>query len=275
MGAYRRFVAIGDSFTEGLDDLLPTGEHRGWADRLAGALAVAARPAGGLLYANLAVRGEKAAEIRTTQVQSAVRMKPDLVTAVVGLNDFVRPGFEPRRFAVAVDETLADLAESGATVVTATHPDVARVLPLARALRAKAQAINDIIRERAAARGALLLDWWEDPQTVTRPLWSDDRLHPNADGHQLLATGAARALGVGPSPAPGLGGQLEPLPPIGRSELVWLGRVGAPWMWERMMRRMQGRAHMGRMAKRPFLLPVEGEVPTEERWELGLARVSV
>ena len=37
--AYRRFVALGDSTTEGLMDLYPDGTFRGWADRLAARLA--------------------------------------------------------------------------------------------------------------------------------------------------------------------------------------------------------------------------------------------
>lgn len=262
---YRRFVAIGDSFTEGLDDLLPTGVYRGWADRLAGRLA-AAQP--GLGYANLAVRGQKAAQIRSDQVETALRLKPDLVTAVVGLNDFVRPGFDPQRFRVAVDETLATLADSGATVVTATHPDVGRLLPIARPLRAKAQAINEVIRERAQARGALLLDWWEDPLTVDRGRWSPDRLHPNAAGHELLASGAAFLLGIEPAPVHG-DGHTPPPPPVTPADAVWLFRTGAPWMLERLLRRVLGRAHLDRVAKRPFLLPVDGEVPGEERWELA------
>ncbi|MEV0475705.1 hypothetical protein AB0I50_38390, partial [Streptomyces prunicolor] len=32
-------VAIGDSFTEGMSDLLPDGTYRGWADLLAGRMA--------------------------------------------------------------------------------------------------------------------------------------------------------------------------------------------------------------------------------------------
>jgi lysophospholipase L1-like esterase len=261
---YRRFVAIGDSFTEGLDDLLPTGAYRGWADRLAARLA-AAQP--GLGYANLAVRGQKAAQIRTHQVETALRLKPDLVTAVIGLNDFVRPGFEPRCFRTAVDETFAALTDSGATVVTATHPDVARLLPLARPLRAKAQAINEVIRDRAQARGALLLDWWEDPLTVDRGRWSPDRLHPNAAGHELLASSAAGLLGIEPS----RGGEPPPaaVPSPTVADLVWLLRTGAPWMLERLLRRALGRAHLDRVAKRPFLLPVDGDVPWEERWELA------
>lgn len=32
---WSRFVAVGDSFTEGLEDPGTDGRHRGWADRLA------------------------------------------------------------------------------------------------------------------------------------------------------------------------------------------------------------------------------------------------
>ena len=50
------FVAIGDSFTEGLHDPDPGGGFRGWADRVAGALS-ARQP--GFRYANLAIRGKR------------------------------------------------------------------------------------------------------------------------------------------------------------------------------------------------------------------------
>ena len=32
---YSSFVALGDSFTEGMSDLMPDGSYRGWADLLA------------------------------------------------------------------------------------------------------------------------------------------------------------------------------------------------------------------------------------------------
>src|SRR5690606_35763179 len=52
---YRNFVAVGDSFTEGLSDPGANGAYRGWADRVAERLA-ALEP--GFRYANLAVRGK-------------------------------------------------------------------------------------------------------------------------------------------------------------------------------------------------------------------------
>src|SRR4029079_13035076 len=41
---YASFVAVGDSFTEGLDDLQPDGTYRGWADLVAAPLGVTGPP---------------------------------------------------------------------------------------------------------------------------------------------------------------------------------------------------------------------------------------
>ena len=62
----RSYVALGDSFTEGLDDLTAAeGGYRGWADRFAERLADL-QP--GLRYANLAVRGKVLREVADEQV---------------------------------------------------------------------------------------------------------------------------------------------------------------------------------------------------------------
>src|SRR5882757_3072610 len=70
---YSSYVAVGDSFTEGMNDRLPDGTFRGWADRLAGMLA-AGQPE--FQYANLAVRGKMLAEIVDEQVPVALEAQP-------------------------------------------------------------------------------------------------------------------------------------------------------------------------------------------------------
>src|ERR1700677_4151624 len=57
MSAFERYVAIGDSATEGLGDPVGPGGFRGWADRLAERLAKT-NPT--VQYANVAVRGRRA-----------------------------------------------------------------------------------------------------------------------------------------------------------------------------------------------------------------------
>ncbi len=98
-GTVLRYVALGDSQTEGVGDGDDTGGLRGWADRLAELLAHD-RP--GTLYANLAVRGRLAGQVRAEQLAPALALRPDLATVVAGFNDLLRPGFD-------ADETAGHL----------------------------------------------------------------------------------------------------------------------------------------------------------------------
>ena len=87
------FVAVGDSFTEGLDD--PRADqagYLGWADRFAQTLA-AEQP--GLRYANLAVRGKLLGQVAAEQVPRAIAMAPDLVSLAAGGNDMLRLRWPP------------------------------------------------------------------------------------------------------------------------------------------------------------------------------------
>src|SRR5579875_2532740 len=87
-----KFVALGDSFTEGLEDPDPRGGYRGWADRFAEMLAIT-HP--GLRYANLAVRGKMLGEVVTDQLPVALTMAPALVSVAAGGNDLLRPSADP------------------------------------------------------------------------------------------------------------------------------------------------------------------------------------
>ncbi|MFC7641632.1 SGNH/GDSL hydrolase family protein [Streptosporangium lutulentum] len=93
---FTRYVALGDSQTEGLGDGDDIRGYRGWADRLAEHLAEADPD---LLYANLAVRGRLAAQVHAEQLGPALRLRPDLVTVMAGMNDLVRPGFDATEIA--------------------------------------------------------------------------------------------------------------------------------------------------------------------------------
>ena len=70
--SYRRFVAVGDSLTEGKGDAYPNGELRGFADMISHGLRVAAPEA---MYANLARPSVRAHEVRRDQVPQAVAVQ--------------------------------------------------------------------------------------------------------------------------------------------------------------------------------------------------------
>jgi len=123
---WRRYVAIGDSFTEGMSDADPRspGEYVGWADRLAGLLAeVAARDGVAFEYANLAVRGRLLADVTDRQLGDALALAPDLVSIVGGGNDILRPRADMSALAARLEEAVVAIRATGADVLLATPTD--------------------------------------------------------------------------------------------------------------------------------------------------------
>jgi lysophospholipase L1-like esterase len=257
---YRRYVALGDSSTEGLDDPDGAGHYRGWADRLAEHIAHA-NP--GLEYANLAVRGRSAGEIAATQLAPAVAMRPDLATVVAGMNDLLRRNFDATSVAGHVAEMVRGLIAVGATVVTFTIPDVSGRMRLGRTLTARTDALNRELRQMAHDSGAILLDLASYELAYDERMWARDRIHGNAAGHAAIANELAHALGV-PDAAPGaLSAALEPPVHRGRramlaEDLRWVRHYVLPWAWRRLRGRTTGD---GITAKRPTLRVVVPRAP--------------
>jgi len=190
---FERYVAIGDSTTEGLDDPDGRGGYRGWANRLAERVAAAQ---GSLLYANLAIRGRVARQVREEQLERAAAMRPDLATVVAGMNDLVRPGFDAFAVGEDVERMQRTLVAGGAKVLTFTLPDLAPVMPMARPLAGRTQALNQALRAASRRSGATLVDLGAHPFASDPRLWSHDRFHANALGHERIAAALAHAIAV-------------------------------------------------------------------------------
>ncbi|MFC6084472.1 SGNH/GDSL hydrolase family protein [Sphaerisporangium aureirubrum] len=256
---YLRYVAVGDSQTEGLNDGDETAGYRGWADRLAEMLAVGEPE---FRYANLAIRGRVAARVRAEQTEAALAMEPDLVTVMAGMNDLIRPGFDARAVAAELEAMLAAFTASGARVVTFTYPDVGQIAPLVRRLRPRVLALNDHVRDAAHRHGALLVDTFPHQVTTDPRLWSPDRLHAAPLGHARIAAAVAHTLGL-PGSDPTWSDPLPFLPPTpswrrARAELTWAASFLGPWA----VRRVRGRSSGdGRAPKRPALSPVLADLP--------------
>ncbi len=188
--SWSQYVAFGDSLTAGRGDVGPDGRPIGWARRLAALLTD--RTGVNCALTNLAVDGATVSRVLADQLPRLGDLAPDLVSVTVGMNDIRGPQFSPDRFAADVGRLLGALTQTGATVLTCTLPDIADVVPLppeyvAAAHRRLSQA-SDVIREQAASCGALCLDTWAMKDVTARPdLFTADRLHPNANGHRMLA----------------------------------------------------------------------------------------
>jgi lysophospholipase L1-like esterase len=250
-GGYHRYVALGDSQTEGLWDGDDSSGLHGFADRLAVMLDTL-HP--GLTYANLAVRGRRIRDVLDDQLPAALAMEPDLITSCIGMNDVTRPGRSFDRALAELDRLHDGLAESGATVVTTTFPDLARILPVGRLIAGRVVEINDVIRSACSRHGFRLVDLYGAASMTDPDTWSTDRVHGSPRGHALFAAAAAEALGL-----PGSNHDWALAPPDAArpglrsrmySQGMWAQKMLAPWLW----RHFRGlSAANGRGAKRPGL----------------------
>jgi len=240
---HRTFVALGDSFTEGLeDDLGPDGRHLGWADRVAAALAA---HEGGLRYANLAVRGKVLDEVVDVQLPVALELGADLVSFHAGPNDVLRPGRDVGAVVSRYDVAVGRLEEAGVQVLLFTVIERAGGTGRTAARLAERFArFNAGVRRTAERTGALVVDVGAVPAMQDRRLWHEDRLHLAPAGHVRVAAAVMETLGVD-DPAL-LGGPpgwwREPLPPGARpgrradvlADVRWVHRYLAPWVSRRL-----------------------------------------
>ncbi|MFF3028293.1 GDSL-type esterase/lipase family protein [Microbacterium sp. NPDC057944] len=236
---WRRYVALGDSLTEGLCDPAPDGALRGWADRLA--LLLAAR--GGLHYANLAIRSKRVSDVCGPQLERALQLRPDLVSILVGANDLVKPNVDVPALARRVEDAVERLRACGADVVLVTPflPGRRAAAIYTRRFAAFATALSGV----AARTGAILIDTDLHPSLRDRPNWGEDLVHLSSRGHRFLAYRAGEVLGVPHAEALGtLDAALHEHEPIGAG--VWWRRHALPWVWRRLHGRAAGD---GRSAK--------------------------
>lgn len=236
---WRRYVALGDSLTEGLCDPAPDGSLRGWADRLA--LLLAAR--GGLHYANLAIRSKRVADVCGTQLTKALQLQPELVSILVGANDLVKHRVDVPALAQQLEDAIVRLRGAGADVLLVTPflPGRRAAAIYARRFSAFATALAGV----AARTGAILIDTDLHPALRERPNWGEDLVHLSSRGHRFLAYRAGEVLGVPHADALGvLDAALHENEPIGAG--LWWRRHALPWVWRRLHGRAAGD---GRTAK--------------------------
>ncbi|MEO7348620.1 MAG: SGNH/GDSL hydrolase family protein [Terrimesophilobacter sp.] len=218
---WSRYVALGDSFTEGIGDPEPrsAGGHRGWADRVAEILAVKTDD---FTYANLAIRGRLLHQIIDEQVEPALALRPDLVTFSAGGNDLMRPGTDPDEVAERIEHTVGQLRSTGATVVLFNGPDIG-MTPVLRRIRGKVAIYNENLRAVARRHDAVIADMWALRELQDSRMWAPDRLHFSPVGHNTIARMVLDSLGVA--------NDLEPFQPEPLSSVTWRQARGEDFDW--------------------------------------------
>lgn len=251
---WSRFVAMGDSFTEGVGDPEPRspGGLRGWADRVAEELSVGHED---FAYANLAVRGLLLEQILDQQTEPALALKPDLIAVSGGGNDLVFHGSDPDKLAAKLDAGVELLSTTGATIVLFTGPDWGGT-PVIGHNRAKVAILNENIRTIAHRHDAVIADLWALRELTDARMWDPDRLHFSPLGYHTIAMMVLETLNVAHT--------LHPLRPkvlpdsswrhARAEDLVWARKYLFPWVLRRIMHETEEELR----AKRPLAGPVFG-----------------
>ncbi|MCU1551072.1 MAG: hydrolase family protein [Glaciihabitans sp.] len=237
---WTRYVAIGDSFTEGIGDpeSRSPGGFRGWADRVAEVLSA---KTGDFAYANLAIRGRLMDQIFDEQIEPALALHPDLVSISAGGNNIIRPGSDPDLISARLEEAVSRLRADGATVVVFTGPDIGMTPVLGRS-RGKVAIFNENIHALALRHDAVVADMWALRELQDTRMWAPDRLHFSPIGHNTIARMVLNSLGVDNDLEPY---EPEPMPPVSwrqaRSEdLGWAREHLVPWVIRRIRHQSSG-----------------------------------
>lgn len=241
-GTEIRYVAIGDSFSEGVGDERPDGVPRGWADRVA---ELFARPVEGtepstVHYANLAVRGKLLPSILADQLPAALALDP-LPTHLSfngGANDIMRPGFDRRGYIAGVRALVRRCQDAGVAPIILSGADASTYVPLGRVLRRRAVDLIDATAEMCEELGCTFVDVFADPVLRAAGYWSGDRVHLNAAGHEYTAVVVAASQSV-PCSVP----ERLPMTTDVRSfarEVAYYREHVAPWVSRRLRGRSSG-----------------------------------
>ena len=236
-----KYLAIGDSFTEGVGDVDPArpNQVRGWADRVAEVMCAEED----WQYANLAIRGKKIGQVINQQLDTALAMQPDLVSIYAGGNDILRPKADLEALMTGYAGMVRRFAQAGIKVLLFTGFDTVDS-PLFSKTRPRTAIYNEKIREIADEHGAVIADYWRWREFADVRYWAVDRLHMNELGHALMARKVLGVLAEAGWSSQDYSPRIEvpELPPLAqnsrgeqlKADLGWAREHLAPWIKRRL-----------------------------------------
>ena len=252
---FERFIALGDSYTEGMSDEKKYGNYRGWADRTADVMAVSYAD---FTYANLAVRGKLVHQVVDEQIEAAISQvtgPKTLISFHAGANDVIRPNYRADLVLPLYADAVRRLAASGSTILLFTVLErTGNTGKAAKMWETRFREFNRNVRAVAEEVGAIIADANEEPAFSDRRFLAFDRLHLNSMGHDRVAQAVLELLDL-----PFDKNWREPLPPAKDQPVVfrawitsmWFITFALPWMWRRARGKSSGD---GRSCKYPIAI---------------------
>ena len=244
MNSLTRYIALGDSFTEGMCDEKFDGHFRGWADRLADTLSTLNPD---FTYVNLAVRGKVLHQVIEDQIPVAIPYitgRQTLISFHAGANDVLRPKYNAEIAFALYRQAVSDLAKTGATLMLFTVIETVDGNGKTADLWVERfTGFNKNVRAVAAEFGAILMEAQLAPWLADRRFLATDRLHLNIEGHWRMAQAVQEGLGLDFDPAWRI-----PLAPAAKKSwlrrryegIYWFVTFAVPWIWRRLRGRSSG-----------------------------------
>ena len=239
---YNRLIVCGDSYSEGMTDIVVNGQYVGWADRVADEMA---KHSDHFTYANLAIRGKTVKQVVEEQVPVAMKFvtgKDTLISFHAGANDAIRPGYDAAATIARYQGAVRELAKSGASILLFTVlEDTGNKGKGSKIWKERFSEFNKAIWEVGREVGATIsdandLDFFKDNRFL-----AFDRLHLNQEGHWRVSQGVLEILGY-----PYDAAWRTPLPPAKKTPWLKARLIGILWFfvfvipW--IIRRLQGKS---------------------------------
>ncbi|MGE7888484.1 SGNH/GDSL hydrolase family protein [Bacillus cereus] len=182
---WKRFVAIGDSFTEGIGDEVEGIALKSWVDHFVQLCE------NDIEYANFAKRGLVTKEIRSQQLEKALTFKPDLVSLIAGANDVLKGRWNHNVYKNDMEFMIDSLSKAGSDIIIANLPDFTVRLPFAaekkQVIKEQLLEANDVILSLSREYKLHHVDFWNHQLVNDNTLWSTDLIHPNSKGYVKVA----------------------------------------------------------------------------------------
>lgn len=181
---WKKFVAIGDSMTEGYGDDVTGMIKKAWPTYVAEHFEIEE-------HHNLGKSGLRSDEIYNQQFEVAKSLQPDLVSIMAGANDFMQRKWNPQQYKRHMEDMIAYFRNEGATVVTFDFPNFTKYAPIPffvkPMVRKQLETANNILNELSQTYDTVHISFWNHPLSDDRKNWSNDFVHPNALGYKRIA----------------------------------------------------------------------------------------
>lgn len=200
----QKILFIGDSITDTERRTHHAPYGNGYVSMIRNLL-LARYPELNLMIVNHGISGNTTRDLATRWQRDAINVMPDWLSLKIGINDAWRSLNQNVHEAILLPEYTANLRSLLDQTQANTRANLILMAPYiiesrrTDRIRERMDSYGKVVAELATEYGALFIDTQKAFDTVlqhTIPAdWAEDRIHPDAPGHAVIALAFLRAVG--------------------------------------------------------------------------------